>query len=451
MMKSSTRILIIVIATGCLTCNPATAQTNQQAVQQSMEQSNAMLNKFFTKCERRTRKAEKRFARYERKMVKTATGSKIVTSDKLQVTGDTATYHTSHVTNPPSLGKEPLLDSMRLAEGFRQYTTNPVTRHPSPVTISIDRAQQQLDITQRTKDELMQRKEYWKVQVKEHPEYSKWLSKMEKERYYYMAQISMYRSVLHDPSVLDDQLMSCLRSDPRFSDFMATLPAKPQDPAKMQPRQLVQQMMQSQAAAIDEDPSALIKGAKEKGSELLGDLSDKATEIGNIDNTAQVPEFKPDPFKTKSFWEHFDVGFDLQFDRNTFHLPSSGVAGLQLAFNFNERFSAGALVNYRFGMGEIKHIRFSHQGAGYGVFINSKIWKNLGAQAGYERNWRTDTQVSETVQFDAGWTTAMLAGLTYEYSIGKKVKATLGVFCDFLYKKYTPQSNAVLWRMGWKF
>ncbi len=384
---------------------------------------------------------------------KIVTSDKIETSDKLRVTGDTTTRAPSLVTRNSSLGKEPLLDSLRLAEGFRQYVAgaNPVTRHSSPVTISIDRAQQQLDITQRTKNELMQRKEYWKAHVQEHPEYGKWLSKMEKERYYYTAQINEYRKVLRDPATLDDKLMNVLRSDPRFSDFIATLPAKPQDPAKMQPRQLVQQMMQSQAAAIDTDPAGLIKEARQKGSNLLGELSDKATEIGNIDNAAQVPKFKPNPYQTKSFWEHFDIGFNLQFDRRTFHLPSSGVAGLQLTFNFNERFSAGALADYRFGMGDIKHIRFSHQGAGYGFFFNSKIWKNLGTQAGYERNWRTDTRVSETMQFAAQWTSSAMLGLTYEYSIGKKVKATVGVFYDFLYKKHVPQSNAVLWRMGWKF
>jgi hypothetical protein len=59
---------------------------------------------------------------------------------------------------------------------------------------------------------------------------------------------------------------------------MATLPAKPQNPAKMQPRQLVQQMIKYQAEAIDVDPAALISDAKKRGTELLGSL----TNFGNI-------------------------------------------------------------------------------------------------------------------------------------------------------------------------
>jgi len=313
----------------------------------------------------------------------------------------------------------------------------------------LPRAQQQLNATQRTKSELMQRKEYYKSQVNEHPEYGKWLKKMEKERYYYTAQINEYRKPLRDPNILEDKLMNALRSDPRWNDFAATLPAKPQNPAKMQPRQTVQQMMQSQAAAIDSDPAKLIHDAKQKGNDLLGDLSNKASSFGNMDNAAQMPKFTPNPYKTKSFWQRIDVGFNLQFDNRTHFMPSTGVAGGQASFNFDPKFSVGMLANYRFGMGEIKDIQFSHVGAGYGAFANYKIWKAFGVQAGYERNWRTEIEMGES-RHTAAWTNSALVGLTYEYDIGKKAKAMVGVFFDALYKQHTPQTNAVLWRMGWK-
>jgi len=270
-----TSLTVLVI---CLICLPLTAQTagNRHAVQQCISQNNAMLDHFSQKCERRTKKAEKRFARYERKMTKSDSQPETQKSN--------------------GLGKEPLLDSLRLVYGFAEYTG--VSKNQKSIT----RAQQQLNVTQRTKSELMQRKEYWKAQVKEHPEYSKWLSKMEKERYYYSAQISEYRKVLRDPATLDDKLMNALRRDPRFRDFMATLPPKPQNPEKMQPRQLVQQMMQSQAAAIDSDPTKLIKDAKNKGSELLNGLSDQS--FGNVDNAAQKPKFTPNPFPPQPIINH---------------------------------------------------------------------------------------------------------------------------------------------------
>lgn len=272
---------------------------------------------------------------------------------------------------------------------------------------------------------------------------------MEKEEYYYGAQVREYRKVLRDPSVLDDNLMSTLRADPRWSEYLAALPAKPQDQSKMQPKQLVQQMMQSQAAFIDPDAMKLISEAKKKGSDLLGELSQSATSIGNLDNATQVPRFRPNPYKTKSFWQRIDAGFGLQFDRRKFNLPASGTAGVQVSFNFSQHWSAGLLANYRFGMGEIKNIRFSHAGAGYGAFANYKVWKGLGVQAGFERNWREAVKSGEN-SHPATWTSSALAGLTWEYSIGKKAKGTVGVFFDALYKQHTPQTNAVLWRMGWK-
>jgi hypothetical protein len=422
---------------------PRSVQAPDEAARRSMERGSALLDRFSSECERRTKKAERRFARYERKIRQAAKAG----NDTAKHAGFESKRVEAVAGETGRLGNEPLLDSLRLVSGFAQHSG--LSSETGKARQSIERAQAQLDIGQRTKAELQRRIDCWKSQAKEHPEYKKWAGMMEKERYYYSAQIGEYRKALRDPSVLDDKLMNALRRDPRFSDFLAALPAKPQDTEKMQPRQLVQQMMQSQAAAIDPDAKKLIADARRKGSDLLDGLSDKASGFGNIDNAAQVPAFTPNPYKTKSFWERIDVGFDLQFDRKTRLLPSSGVAGVQASFNFSQRWSAGLLVNYRFGTGEIRRIRFSHQGAGYGAFANYRVWKGLGVQAGFERNWRMETEVNEN-RYPSGWMSSALAGLTWEYGVGKKVKGTAGVFFDFLHRRHTPETNAILWRMGWK-
>jgi hypothetical protein len=413
---------------------PVNEISGKQAPCKSMEQAGALLDRFARKCERRTKKVTRRFKRFERKLMKSLTCDQPKTGTPTDLLS----------------GNEPLLDSLRLVEGFRQYVAAPAAHNPSTVTASIDRAQQQLDIGRRTKEELMQRKEYWKAQAAVHPQCGRLVGKMEKERYYYTAQINEYRKVLRDPSLLDGWLTDAIRKDSRFNDYLAVLPAKPQDPAKMQPRQFVQQMMRNQANSIDAEPTQLIQETKKKGSNLLGELSEKATSIGVLDNAAQVPLFTPNPYKTKSFRERIDVGFDLQFDSRTRFYPASGVAGAQVSFNFDPKLSVGLSANYRFGMGEIKHVRFSHAGAGYGIFANYKVWKGLGLQAGYEHNWRAETEMNETL-YATGWYSSALAGLTWEYDIKKRLKGSIGVLYDFLYKKHSPQSNAVLWRMGWKF
>ena len=215
-------------------------------------------------------------------------------------------------------------------------------------------------------------------------------------------------------------------------------------------------MMQTQAAAIDPDPAKLLQDAKIKGSELLGGLSNQAASFGNVDNAAQMPKFTPNPYKTKSFRQRVDVGLNLQFDNRTRLMPATGVAGAQAAFNFDPKFSVGVLANYRFAMGEIKNIRFSHAGAGYGAFANYKVWKSVGVQAGYERNWRAGMgEMGKTgkmgeMRVPAVWSSSALLGLTWEYGIGKKMRGTMGVFFDALYKQHKPETNAVLWRMGWK-
>ena len=429
-------INIIIVFTVFLMVCPTHAQEDiDQQTRHAIEKNETKLGKFSRKCERRTKKAERRFDRYERKM-----------------TGNSKTENKKTETkNQTGLGKEPLLDTLLLIHGFAEHTgLLPEQSQTGKSNERLNRAQQQLNVTQRTKNELMQRKEHYKAQVNEHPEYGKWLKKMEKERYYYTAQINEYRKPLRDPSALDEKLMNVLRSDPRWNEFAATLPAKPQNPEKMQPKQMVQQMMKSQASAIDPDPANLLREAKKKGTDLLGNLSNQVCSFGSMDNAAQMPKFTPNPYKTKSFWDRIDVGFNLQFDDRTNILPSTGLAGAQVSFNFDPKFSVGVLANYRFGIGEIENIHFSHAGAGYGAFANYKLWKGIGVQAGYERNWRAETVTGEN-RYPAVWTNAALAGITWEYGIGKKAKGTMGVFYDFLHKQHTPQTNAVLWRMGWKF
>ena len=117
-----TRLTVfMLIAIGYPTSFPVSAQTagNRQAVQQSMEKSNTILDKFSSKCERRTQKAEKRFARYEKK-IQEHKNSKII--DPLNGTAlNEVNQESLNQLNQKStngLGKEPLLDSIRLVYGF---------------------------------------------------------------------------------------------------------------------------------------------------------------------------------------------------------------------------------------------------------------------------------------------------------------------------------------------
>jgi hypothetical protein len=470
------RYILIIIISGLVSTSAFAQEKIDRQIRKSMEKSNVTLDRFSRKSERRTKKAERRFDRYEKKIIK-RNGIDKIESDRLLEPRRARRRQTSNQKLETNLGKEPLLDSLRLINGFAAHADIP-NNQESPITSeldsraqsaianqkssiknkksaiknkkSINRAQMQLNATQRTKSELLARKEYWKSQIGEVNQKSKieirQLRRMEKERYYYTAQINEYRKPLRDPSNLDEKLMTALRNDPRFADFMATLPAKPQNPAKMQPRQLVQQMIKSQAEAIDADPATLISDAKRRGPELLGSL----TKFGNVDNAAQIPKFTPNPYKTKSFWQRIDIGFNLQFDNRNPFMPSTVVAGAQAAFKFDPKFSMGVLANYRFGLGDITNIQFSHAGAGYGGFANYKIWKNVGAQVGFERNWRVGNGGIGEIRYPATWTSSVLMGLTYEYGIGKKMRGTMGVFFDCRYKQHTPKTNAVLWRMGWK-
>lgn len=430
-------LLIVFLTSLCSGFLYSQRVSDNEVIEKGIRHSTSVLEQFTTNITRRTIKANRRITRYERKMRSVSTDVPATAS---------ATAHISS-----GLGKEPLFDSLRVVYAFAEHAViQPGKQQSDQTEETLERAQHQLNITQQFENRLLQRTEYWQSQVTEHPEYVKWTGRMDKERYYYSAQINTYRQSLRNTSILEDGLMDALRRDSRFVDFMSSLPSKPSNPANMQPRHVVEQLMQSQASSVSQDAGRLIGDVQKHGESLLEVLNTHTASFGNIDNASQLPGFIPNPYRTKSLWERMDIGFNLQFDNRTEFIPPAGTAGVQLSYNIDASFSTGILGSYRFGIGDIKHIRISHAGAGYGAFANYKVWKDFGVQAGYEHNWHTEMEIDE-IEYPSGWSSSALGGLTWEYGIGRNMSGTVGVFYDFLHKRHTPVKSAILWRMGWKF
>ncbi|MDR2037073.1 MAG: hypothetical protein LBQ60_04040 [Bacteroidales bacterium] len=410
----------------------------QKDAVRSIQQSTGRMKQFTRKNDRRTKKSRKRMQRYEKRLSKDMDSIPAPLAAPIDVSTDAG------------LGNEPHLDNLKNAYQFSGQTQIAPPSQVQEGLSGIDKTKQSIHASSQMKNQLHQRTGNWKQCAKGTARNQRIIKKMEKESYYYTAEVNKYRQIIRDPSTLDQQLTDALKQHPQWSSFMASLPAKPQDPEKMQPKEMIRQMMQSQAGSIDPNATQLIKDAQSKGSELLGTLS--GGEGGNIDNASQLPGFVPNPYKTKSFWERVDVGFDLQFNKNTYHLPSSGTAGIQIGYHISRKISTGITGSYRFGLGEdIRHIRFSHAGAGYGVFFNYLIKWGFGVQPGFERNWRSSIDTKDGQHFKSAWRSALLLGITKEYRIGKKAKGNVAVFYDFLHKRQVPHSNAFLWKMGWKF
>ncbi len=467
MTKHLLKTLIVMFINFLLLSTPILyAQSEEQKMmQQSAGQTAARADRFTRQCDRRTAKAERRMARYEKKLQRKASKS----PNPPQVPDrETVVKKSGDISN------EPMMDSLQTVYKFaeandllpaKQSINIPSANNPSgpsmpgmpqsqatnDASASIAKAKDRINLTQQTKAQMQARKEQLHEAYGDKKQYARLLEKVDKENYYYVAQINTYRKALKKPSGIEETVMALAKKDPRWSDFLATLPSKKQDPEKMQPKQLAKQMMQSQASAVDPDAMKLITDAKEKSSGILDNMM--GSEAGSaVDNASQMPSFKPDPYKTAGLWDHFDVGFDMAFERQSYKLPSSGTVGLQLLYHITDHLGMGILGNYRYGLGEnIKNIHFSSMGAGYGGFVNYMIIWGFGLQVGWERNYLFAITANDGQEVPAGWTSALLLGITKEYRIGKKMKGNVSVFYDFLHNRHEPQTNAWLWRMGWRF
>lgn len=160
--------------------NKPQKRIDRSVVSGQIQQNSAVLDRFAAKCEKRTEKALRRMQRYEEKLAKSVISKQLsVNSDQLAVNSGQLTNGQENNNITPregpgeasSTGREPLLDSLRLAYGFAQQAgLAQEAGQTGRVWKSIAGAQEQLDITNRTKAELHRQKEKWKAEAKNHPE-----------------------------------------------------------------------------------------------------------------------------------------------------------------------------------------------------------------------------------------------------------------------------------------
>lgn len=134
--------------------------------------------------------------------------------------------------------------------------------------------------------------------------------------------------------------------------------------AGLQTRDQVTNLIQQQIASGGPNAMAEVKQNLQKAQAELNKLKDKILKMGGNSSSANIPDFKPNTQKTKTFAQRLEYGFNLQFDRSSSLLPSAANFGLSIGYKLNDKSIIGIGGSYRLGMGRIDKIEFSYEGAG---------------------------------------------------------------------------------------
>ncbi|WP_246121180.1 coiled-coil domain-containing protein [Chitinophaga polysaccharea] len=359
----------------------------------------------------------------------------------------------------------PYLDSLSNSLGFLKESkglleqSKGITDKLNGSLKSVDNLKDKLAQAEQIKAYIRERKQLLKEQLSQYTGFTKDLQKMNKEAYYYAQQLKEYKEVFKDKKKAEQKAMEMIKKLPAFNDFMSKhsqlaslfniqgATASAQSLEGLQTRNQVEQLIQQRLGG---GPSA---GAavSQQMAEARSRLNELKSKFPDLDNAAEMPDFKPKEMKTKSFLQRLEFGSNIQFQRSTQFFPTTSDLAGQVAYKFHKNGSAGVGLSYKLGMGTgFNDIHFSGQGMSIRSFVDWKLKGTFFLNGGYEQNYQPSyAGVPEGV--GQPWTQSGLVGISKKYKINSKLKGNMMVLFDFLYNSHVPRTDPVKVRFGYNF
>lgn len=303
------------------------------------------------------------------------------------------------------------------------------------------------------------------------------LKSINKQVYYYQAQLSESKELLNDKEKLKEKLLETVRTLPAFQKFwqknsylaalfpMPSNGGTPQALSGLQARTSVQNAIQQRigsGGATGVNPQQYFQQQVDAAQAQLSQLKDKLNQFSNGSGSGDMtmPDFKHNEQKTKSFLQRLEYGFNIQSEPTRYSLPTTSDVAFTLGYKLSDDKRLGVGVSYKIGWGNsLKHIRVSSEGIGLRSYIDIKspvkskgiffsgLWLSGGFEYNYLSNFRSLQDLHDNVDI---WQRSALLGLSKRYKIGKK-EGNMQLLYDFLHNQQTPPGTALKFRVGYTF
>lgn len=291
------------------------------------------------------------------------------------------------------------------------------------------------------------------------------LQKINKETYYYVETLKNYRQLFNDRTKREEAAKKLLEKIPGFNDFMRKnsmlaslfkMPdnyGSPQSLAGLQTRASVNSLVQTRIAAAGPNAMAEVKQNLQAAQSELNKLKDKILKAGGNSSSEELPDFKPNTQKTKTFAQRLEYGFNVQFGKRNNLLPGTADLGLSIGYKINDKSLVGLGLGYKLGMGSIEKIKFTHEGIGLRSFIDWKLKKQFFVTGGFEMNHNASFKDFDALKDFNAWQQSGLLGISKKISLKTKIsKGTkLQLLYDFLHREHIPVSQPIIFRVGYQF
>ncbi len=273
------------------------------------------------------------------------------------------------------------LDSLTTAIGFLKHTN----LSESSNTQQIDKLLGQykglrgkLNTSDHIRKQLLIRQQLLKEQFQKLG-MMKELKRFRKEVYYYQAQVREYKEVIENPNKIEVKLMEMVTKLPQFKSFFARNSQLGQlfslsggssvstvSLQGLQTRASLNKLLVNRFGAGTQAIQQLqqtIHGAQPNLKTLKEKISQYSKgSLGSSSDEVDIPGFKPNNQKTKSFKDRLEFGTNLQTVKSNRFFPSTSDIGLSIGYKLNDKSIIGVGSAYKMGKGHSPHHYYSPGG-----------------------------------------------------------------------------------------
>lgn len=298
-----------------------------------------------------------------------------------------------------------------------------------------------------------------------------------KQLYYYGEQVKAYKDMLDDPDKLMAKALQLLDQLPSFSNFMRSnsflsgllsaggsgggagagapgIAAASPIVQGLATRDQVLAAIQGQVGAGGPNASSLAQQSVNSAQGQIDELRDKMNGSGSNGGNMEMPDFKPNNQKTKSFLKRLEFGTNLQTTHGNYYFPTTTDLGLSLGYRIDDKNTIGVGASYKIGWGsDIGHVKVSSQGVGLRSYLDIQVKKSWYATGGFEYNYQQPFTSTQVLKDLSSWQQSGLIGMTKTISVKTRVfkNTKIQLLWDFLSYQQVPKTQPLVFRVGYTF
>lgn len=295
---------------------------------------------------------------------------------------------------------------------------------------------------------------------------SKYLQKINRESYYYVETLRNYKQLFNEPGKAEQTAKDILNKIPAFQKFMkqnsmlaslfggsSSAAGSTASLAGLQTRAGVNNLIQTRIAAGGPNAAAQVRQQMQDAQAQLSQLKDKIMKAGGGNGDTELPDFKPNMTKTKTFAQRIVYNTDIQFAKSNSLVPTTMDISLGIGYRLNDKSVAGLAIAYKASLGTIQHIHIASSGIGFRSYIDWRLKKEFYVSAGYELSHNSSFDKFSELKGFQSWQPAGLAGLSKHLKTKSKYfkETKLSILYNFLSYQSVPVTSPWLFRVGYNF